>query len=109
MTTPDDGLVEATKADCAAARAAQVDMLIGGAQGDKDVWRKVEKAFARHRIASTAALEQEVAALREALEERLGSPAAAKVSGGDGKTYAVYPPSNASIATARAIRVRTAP
>lgn len=35
----------------AAMRAVQVDLLIAGATGDKDAWRRAEEAFARHRQA----------------------------------------------------------
>ena len=62
------GKVVVTAGDIAAARAAQVDMLIGGAQGDREVWRKVEQAFARHRIAAEAAQLDALREAREALE-----------------------------------------
>lgn len=58
-----------TQADIKAARAAQVDILIGGVQGDKDAWRKVEQAFAAHRIAA----EEGKAELVEALERIEGA------------------------------------
>ena len=59
------GEVVVTQADVKAARAAQVDMLIGGAQGDAAVWRKVEQAegLARHRQSAEAA---QLDAMREA-------------------------------------------
>jgi hypothetical protein len=41
-------VVEVTQQDRDAARAAQAAMLIGGFQGDPDVWREVEKHFAAH-------------------------------------------------------------
>ena len=66
MTAPQEQ-VRVTQADIAAAKAAQVDMLIGGAQGDKEVWRKVEQAFARHRQAAEAEAKAREAALVEAL------------------------------------------
>jgi hypothetical protein len=59
---------EVTQEDIAAAKAAQVDMLIGGAQGDREVWRKVEQAWARYRIASTTALQSELAEARATID-----------------------------------------
>ena len=42
----------ATQADVEAMRACQTDLLIAGAQGDQNAWRRAEQAFAAHRIAS---------------------------------------------------------
>ena len=41
-------------------------------------------------------------ALREALEEMVGSTMGGKVAGGDGNTYAIYPPTVNALAKARA-------
>jgi apolipoprotein N-acyltransferase len=61
-------MVEVTQEDIAAAKAAQVDMLIGGAQGNKEVWLKVEQSYTNHRIASTTTLQAELAEARATID-----------------------------------------
>lgn len=41
-----------TQEDGEAARKARASMLIGGFEGKPDVWREVEEAFMRHRLAA---------------------------------------------------------
>jgi hypothetical protein len=42
-------MMPVTDADREAMKALQIDLLLAGAQGDPDAWRKCEEAFAAHR------------------------------------------------------------
>ena len=64
-----------TQADVEAMRACQTDLLIAGAQGGENAWRRAEQAFAAHRIASNteaATLIEEIAEALRSLEALAG-------------------------------------
>ena len=58
---------EVTQEDRDALRACQVDLLLAGANGDQNAWRRAEQAFAKHR---TAAEQRGAERLEHLLSER---------------------------------------
>lgn len=66
--------VEVTDADKKAARAAQADMIVGGFQGDRDVWRKVEERFAAHRLSPVKELLEALEGIFAKLDDGPSAP-----------------------------------